>query len=141
MELCARKNKRHRSSLRYRGAANLRYRKCWKGYNLRLNVDCHWSRAMYRLPDVLQKPTPDAILFGRDDQAGFRLDTTFTHQKHGSIGVEKTVTTHTDFVNKQSTLLQGICFGLVCTWVFTLNCYQWETQMGSYEKSFHFGLW
>ena len=63
---------------------------------------------MYRLLEVLQKKSNNAILFGRDDQAGFRLDTTFTHKQHGTIGVKNSTTTHTDFVNKQSTLLQGI---------------------------------
>lgn len=84
---------------------------------------------MYRLLDILQKQTPDAILFGRDDQAGFRLDTTFTHQKHGTIGVKKTMTTHTDFVNKQSTLLQGtdtLCMLLdptpLCVYVSVSRC-------------------
>ena len=56
---------------------------------------------MYNQLDLLQKRTEDSVLFGRDDQAGFRLDTTFTHKQHGSLGVNKSVTTHTDFVNKQ----------------------------------------
>lgn len=56
---------------------------------------------MYNQLDLLQKRTEDSVLFGRDDQAGFRLDTTFTHRQHGSLGVKKSVTTHTDFVNKQ----------------------------------------
>ena len=92
--------------MRYKGVVKLRYRRAWKGYNLELNPDAHWSRAMYKMLDNLQKKTEKSVLFGRDDQAGFRLDTTYTHKQHGSLAKDNTVTTRTDFVNKNSTVLQ-----------------------------------
>lgn len=50
----------------------------------------------------------DKVLLNRDDQAGFRLDTTFTH-RHGKCITEDSMpalTTRTDFVNSYSSLLQ-----------------------------------
>lgn len=106
VQLCAKRHRRHRSSLRYKQVANIRYLRAWKGWNIKLNPDAHWSRSMYRLLDVLQKNTEDSVIVGRDDQAGFRLDTTFTHKQHPSLCVTNTITTHTDFVNKTTTNLQ-----------------------------------
>ena len=61
---------------------------------------------MYRMLDQLQKKTENSILMGRDDQAGLRLDSTFTHKQYPSLSVEKTLTTHTDFLNKNATNIQ-----------------------------------
>ena len=106
VELCAKRHKRRKTSLRYKGVAKLCFRRAWKGYNLKLNPDSHWSRAMYKLMDKLQKDTEKSVLLGRDDQSGFRLDTTYTHKQHSSLGVKNTVTTRTDFLNKNATVLQ-----------------------------------
>lgn len=106
VELCAKKNKRRKASERYKGAANIRYQRAWKGWNVKLNPDNHWSRANYKLLDKIQKNTKQSLLIGRDDQAGFRLDSTFTHKQFPSLSVDKTITTHTDFLNKKSTNLQ-----------------------------------
>ena len=106
VQLCAKRNKRHHTSLRHKQVANIRYMRAWKGWNIRLNPDAHWSRNMYKIIDKLQKDTKESLSFGRDDQAGFRLDTTFTHKQHPSLNVTNTVTTHTDFVNKHTTNLQ-----------------------------------
>ena len=76
VQLCARRHNRHRSSLRYKQAANIRYLRAWKGWNIKLNPDAHWSRSMYKLMDILQQNTPKSLMVGRDDQDGFRLDTT-----------------------------------------------------------------
>ena len=105
-ELCAKRNKRRRASLRYKGVANIRFRKAWKGFSIKLNPDTHWSRSLYRNLDKLQKDNTNMSIFGRDDQAGFRLDTTYTHKQYGSHLDENTVTTRTDFVNKRATVLQ-----------------------------------
>ena len=50
----------------------------------------------------------NSVLLNRDDQAGFRLDTTFTHKQGKCITLESqpSLTTRTDFVNKYPSLLQ-----------------------------------
>lgn len=115
VELCTPRHKRRRCSLRYKGAAKIKYQRAWKGFNNKLNPDDHWSRAMYRLLDQLQLKNPKAMLLGRDDQAGYRLDTTFTNNQYPSLSVEKTVTTRTDYVNKQSTVLQVTSYNFPAT--------------------------
>ena len=80
----------------------LMYRRAWKGYSLRLNPDAHFSRVMYRLLDTVQTRTEGCVYFGRDDQAGFRLNSTYTHKQYESIGRKKSVTTRTDFVKSTS---------------------------------------
>ena len=77
-----------------------------KSTYLGLNPDAHWSRAYYKILGDLQAKTPRSLYLGRDDQSGFRLDTTATHRQFGSINTKKTVTTRTDFVNKKATVLQ-----------------------------------
>ena len=51
--------------------------------------------------DQLQIDGKHALLLNRDDQAGFRLDSTFTHKSTPSLNVDgPTLTIHTDFLNK-----------------------------------------
>ena len=76
---------------------------------MNLNPDAHWSSALYKGLDSIQlKDGLDKVLLNRDDQAGFRLDTTFTHRQGKCITTENTpaLTTRTDFVNSYSSLLQ-----------------------------------
>ena len=54
----------------------------------------------------LQKMTRNSVMYGRDDQAGFRLNSTYTHKQYPSLGTAPSQTTHTDFVGKVSTILQ-----------------------------------
>ena len=46
------------------------------------------------------------VLLNRDDQAGFRLDSTYTHKSHGNLSTAATITNRTDFVNKYTAQLQ-----------------------------------
>ena len=49
-----------------------------------MNPDAHWNTAMYRSLDYLQlKNGTEQVVLNRDDAAGFRLDTTFTHKQPG----------------------------------------------------------
>ena len=105
-KLCAKKHKRRLTSRRYKGVAKIMYRRAWKGYTLKLNPDAHWSRAFYGLLKKYQGETRDSVLFGRDDQAGFRLGSSYTHKQFGSLSTKNSVTTRTDFVGKNSTVLQ-----------------------------------
>ena len=112
VQLCAKKQKRRHTSLRYKGIAHIMFRKALKGYNLRLNADAHYSRTMYRLLDSVQKVTEDSVFFGRDDQTGFRLNIIYTHKQ---IGTKRTFTTRTDFVSKQATNLQVTSYNFQAT--------------------------
>ena len=46
------------------------------------------------------------VLINRDDQAGFRLDTTYTHKGRGVLCEEMETTTRVDYVNTYSSILQ-----------------------------------
>ena len=48
VELCVARNKRRRSSKRYRGLAKVTTRRARKGFSLRFNPDSHWSASFYK---------------------------------------------------------------------------------------------
>ena len=106
MQLSCAKNKRRLSSKRYKGVANVRYQKARKGFNLKFNLDYKWSRSLHKLLNQLQTDGTRILLLNRDDQAGFRLDTTYTHKSTAELSIKPTVTTRTDFVNKYKAQLQ-----------------------------------
>ena len=74
-----------------------------------MNPDGHWNNAVYRGLDKLQlKDGLDKVVLNRDDAAGFRLDTTYTHKQHKGVQLanEPDLTTRTDFVNSYPAQLQ-----------------------------------
>jgi hypothetical protein len=80
-----------------------------KGFNVRYNPDQHWSSSLYAGLDKLQYEDGSNIVnIGRDDQAGFRLDTMATHKLHATLCVKGSehITTRTDYVNKYPSNLQ-----------------------------------
>ncbi|CAB4010628.1 Hypothetical predicted protein [Paramuricea clavata] len=88
---------------------HLQEKRARKGFAVKLNVDAHWSSAFYKGIEFIQlKDGKDKVLLNRDDQAGFRLDITFTHKQGKCIILESqpSLTTRTDFVNKYPSLLQ-----------------------------------
>lgn len=109
VQLCVARNKRRISAKRYKGAAKVTCRRARKGFALKLNPDAHYSCAMYSGLDHLQKKEGTvSLLLNRDDAAGFRLDSTFTHRQHSTLSLsnEVEVTTRCDYVNKYSSTLQ-----------------------------------
>ena len=99
VQLCIARNKRRRSAVRYRGLANV---------VSKYNPDQHWSSALYAALDKLQfQDGSNFINIGRDDQAGFRLDTMATHKLQAMLCVKgkQHCTTRTDYVNKYSSTL------------------------------------
>ena len=104
VQLCVIRSKRRISARRYKGIAKVTCRKSRKGFSVKLNPDAHLSSALYKgLKDGLDK-----VLLDQDDQAGFRLDTTFFHWQGKYITMENTpaLTMRIDFVNSYSSLLQ-----------------------------------
>ncbi|CAB3977095.1 Chromatin modification-related YNG2 [Paramuricea clavata] len=117
VQLCVVRNKRRISAKRYKGIAKVTCRRARKGFQLKLNVDAHYSCAMYKGLDYIQlKDGRDKIILNRDDQAGFRLDTTYTHRQYKSLSTDsQEVTTHTDYVNKYSSVLQTSSYLFMAT--------------------------
>ena len=54
VQLSVAKNKRRESAKRYWGVANVKCKRARKGFNVRLNVDAHWSASSYKGLDVIQ---------------------------------------------------------------------------------------
>ena len=109
VQLSVAKNKIRKSAKRYWGAGNVKCKSARKGFNVRLNVDAHWSASFYKGLDVIQlQDGRDKCILNRDDAAGFRLDTTYTHKQHPIVAdsANPEVTTRTDYVNKYSSILQ-----------------------------------
>lgn len=109
VQLCYARNKRHQSSRRYQNVARITCRRARKGFSVRLNPDAHWSCAFYRGLDYLQlKDGNNKVLLNRDDQSGFRLDTTYDHKHSKTITISNNpaLTTRTDFVNSYPSVIQ-----------------------------------
>lgn len=71
--------------------------------------DAHWSSSFYKGLDKIQlEDGRDKCIINRDDAAGFRLDTTYTHKQYKAISDanQQEVTTRTDYVNKYASILQ-----------------------------------
>lgn len=118
VQLCIARNKRRRSSARYMGVAKVIQKRARKGFNVKYNPDAHWSNALYSSLDALQYQDGSNIVnIGRDDQAGFRLDTMASHRLHGTLCVKgnESLTTRTDYVNKYPSTLQTTSYNFAGT--------------------------
>ena len=118
VQLCSVHNKRKLSRKRYWGAAQIVSRRARKGFNVKLNVDAKWSSSMYKILDYVQlRHGLDKVVINRDDAAGFRLDSTFTHKQHPILQDKSTpeLTTRTDFLNRYSSNLQVTSYLLMET--------------------------
>lgn len=125
VQLCVIRNKRHLSAKRYQGAANVTCRRARKGFSIKLNPDSHWSGALYKCLDWIQfTDGTDKVVLNRDDQAGFRLDTTSTHKIGKSINLqtEPTLTTRTDFVNSYKSVIQTTSYLFMETQTTPVGC-------------------
>jgi hypothetical protein len=136
IQLCVHRNKRRMSSTRYKGVANIKYQRPRKGFNLKFNPDTKWSRSLYKCLDQLQIDGKHALLLNRDDQAGFRLDSTFTHKSTPSLNVDgPTLTTHTDFLNKHQTQLQTTSYNFTKTVTTSEVCIGVVKASGVHQKN------
>ena len=118
VQLSVVKNKRRFHAKGYKGVAHITCRRARKGFSLRFNPDAHWSCSLYKGLDKIQlQDGTDKCVLNRDDAAGFRLDTTYTHKQNKvlSISASPKVTTRTDFVNKYSSILQVSSYLIVET--------------------------
>jgi hypothetical protein len=109
VQLSVIRNKRRLSAKRYRGVARITCRRARKGFSIKMNPGAHWNTAMYRSLDYLQlKNGTEQLVLNRDDAAGFRLDTTFTHKQHKGVQLldSHDLTSRTDYMNKYTSVLQ-----------------------------------
>ena len=109
VQLCIARNRRHRSSSRYKGVAKVTTRRARKGFQLQYNPDFHWSNALYCGLNFIQlKDGNDILNVNRDDASGFRLDTLATHKQYAlpTVSGNSVLTTHTDYVTRYPSVLQ-----------------------------------
>ena len=122
--------------MRYRGVANIKYQRPKKGFNLKFNPDTKWSRSLNKSLNKLQTDGKHILLLNRDDQAGFRLDSTFTHQSVPSLNADgPTVTTQIDFLNKHQTQLQTTSFNFTKIKTTTEVCIGAVKASGVHQKN------
>ena len=114
VQLCTVRNKRKLSAKRYKRIAKVMCRRSRKGFNVKYNPDAHWNCAFYKELDVLQlSDGRNKVLINRDDQAEFRLDTTYTHKGRGVSCEGAETTTRVDYVNKYSSILQTTSYHIM----------------------------
>ena len=83
----------------------------------------------------LQNDGKHALLLNRDDQAGFRLDSTYTHKNQPVLSVKPTATTHTDLTNKYAAQFQVTSYNFSKTATSDENCVGVVKATGLHEKS------
>lgn len=118
VQLYVARNKRRRSAMHYQGVANVVHKRARKGFNIRFNPDHHWSAAFYSALNKIQYTDGTNIMnLGRDDQAGFRLDTMATHKSHATLCIsgKESLTTRTDYVNSYPSVLQTTSYNFPAT--------------------------
>ena len=118
VQLCIARNKRRRSSIRYKGLAKVFQRRARKGFNIKFDPDYRWSGALYSGLNIVQYSDGENIInLGRDDQAGFRLDTMATHKSRATLCISGAppLTTRTDYVNGYPLVLQTTSYNFAPT--------------------------
>lgn len=116
LHLCVHRNKRRISSRCYKGVPNIKYQQARKRFNLKFNPDAKWSCSLYKCLDKLQIDGKQMLLLHHDNQAGFRLDCTFTHNNTPSLNISgPTLTMPSDFLNNHQTQLQTTSYNFTKT--------------------------
>ncbi len=135
VQLCVCRHKRWLSSKRYKGVANVRYQRTRKSFTLKYNPDFKWSRSLYKLLNQLQSDGEHIMLLNRDDQAGFRLDSTYMHKSQPALSIKPTATTRTDFTNKYAAQLQVTSYNFSKTATSDEICIRVVKATGLHEKN------
>ena len=96
-----------------------------KGFSLKYNPDSHWSAALYGGLDYIHYKDGTRIMnVGRDDQAGFRLDTLSKNRQFGMLTLKDNVplTTRTHYVNPYPSVLQTTSYNFPSTAMMNKIC-------------------
>lgn len=88
VQFCVSRHKRRLSSKRYKGVANIKYQRARKCFSINYNPDYKWSWSLYKVLNQLQSDGKHIMLLNRDDQAGFRLDSTYMHKNLPTLSVK-----------------------------------------------------
>ena len=119
------RNKRRKSAACYKGLAQVTHRSARKGFTLKFNPDSNWSAALYKGLDFIQYKDGAWIMnVGRDDQAGFRLDTLTTSKQFATLTLrdEVPLTTRTDYVNHFPSVIQTTSYNFPASETTTEVC-------------------
>lgn len=138
VQLCVTRNHRRIYSKRYKGVAQVTCRKARKGFSVKFNPDAHYSTAMYRGLDHHElRNGQSTLILNRDDAAGFRLDSTFSHKQHKLLCIvnEPELTTRSDYLNKYTALLQVSSYMFMSTDNTKEVCCGVVKAHGNFEKS------
>ena len=138
VQLCIARNKRRRSAARYKGIAKVLQKRSRKGFNAKYNPDEHWSCAFYATLNELQYKDGMAVMnIGRDDQAGFCLDTMTTHRLNGALCLKgkEALTTRTDYTTRYPSTLQTTSYNFAETENVGEICAGVVKARGLYEKN------
>lgn len=123
VQLCCARNKILLSAKQYWGAASIVSRKARKGFNVKLNVDTHWSCSFNKTLDFVQlKNGLDRVVLNQQDSDWTRLLLT----KKKTVLAEKgnpELTTRTDYLNKYSSVLQTSSYMFLETDNTPLGCF------------------
>lgn len=135
VQLCVSRHKRRLSSKRYKGVANVKYQRARKCFSIKYNPDYKWSWSLYKVLNQLQSDGKHIMPLNRDDQAGFRLDSTYTHKNLPTLSVKPSATTWTHFLNKYSAQLQVTSYNFSKTSTSDEVCIGIVKASGLHEKS------
>ncbi len=117
------------------GVANVRYQRAKKSFTLKYNPDFKWSHSLYKLLNQRQSYGEHITLLNRDDRAGFRLDSTYTHKSQPALSIKPTATTRTDFTNKYAAQLQVTSYNFSKTATSDEICIGVVKATGLHEKN------
>jgi hypothetical protein len=118
VQMCVARNRRRRSSMYYKGVAQVTCRRARKGFEIKYNPDCHWSNAFYKGLDLIQYGDGrDKLLLNRDDLSAFRMDTMFTSDKAPThiIKGKPSLTTKTDYQASYPNTLQTTSYNFTAS--------------------------
>ena len=116
----------------------MRYQRARKCFSLKYNPEFKWSRSLYKLLNQLQSDGKHILLLNRDDQAGFKLDSTYTHKSQPALSIKPTailITTRTDFTGKHTAQLQVTSYNFSKTTTSDEICIGVVKATGLHEKS------
>ena len=108
VQLCTVRNKRKLSAARYQSVAHVTSRRARKGFDIKLNLTLITVIPRIKVWTIQLRDGQNKMVLNRDDQSGFRLDTTYTHNLHKATALtdKPETTTRTDYANTYASVIQ-----------------------------------
>ncbi|CAB3997220.1 Hypothetical predicted protein [Paramuricea clavata] len=98
--------------------ARITCRRSREGFDLKFNLDCHWSNALYKGLDHIQYATSaNKVVLNRDDLSVFRFDSMATSNECASLCMKGnvSVSTKSDYQQKYPCTLQTTSYNFTGT--------------------------